>query len=104
MDEHTLDRVRHQDFYFDLRTAPATARAWLDRARPVYDAGSSPWWLPRRRAVAFCGCLNRSVVSAPSSECRRDVLAVETTHSGSGVLDASAATRTGATTASTCTK
>ncbi|MEV4195519.1 erythromycin esterase family protein [Streptomyces toxytricini] len=38
--EHTLDRVRHRDFYLDLRTAPAPARAWLDRARPVYDAGS----------------------------------------------------------------
>ncbi|MFJ7260544.1 erythromycin esterase family protein [Streptomyces globosus] len=38
--EHTLDRVRHRDFYLDLRTAPAPARAWLDRARPVHDAGS----------------------------------------------------------------
>ncbi|MEU6620816.1 erythromycin esterase family protein [Streptomyces litmocidini] len=41
MHEHTLDRVRYRDFYLDLRTAPATARAWLDRARPVYDAGST---------------------------------------------------------------
>ncbi|MFI0716481.1 erythromycin esterase family protein [Streptomyces inhibens] len=41
MNEHTLDRVRYRDFYLDLRTAPATARAWLDRARPVYDAGST---------------------------------------------------------------
>ncbi|MEU9704726.1 erythromycin esterase family protein [Streptomyces sp. NPDC047981] len=41
MNEHTLDRVGHRDFYLDLRTAPATARAWLDRARPVYDAGST---------------------------------------------------------------
>ncbi|MFF9851502.1 erythromycin esterase family protein [Streptomyces litmocidini] len=39
--EHTLDRVRYRDFYLDLRTAPAAARAWLDRARPVYDAGST---------------------------------------------------------------
>ncbi|WP_225805607.1 erythromycin esterase family protein [Streptomyces sp. NK15101] len=39
--EHTLDRVRYRDFYLDLRTAPAVARAWLDRARPVYDAGST---------------------------------------------------------------
>ncbi|GAA3388303.1 erythromycin esterase family protein [Streptomyces roseoviridis] len=39
--EHTLDRVGHRDFYLDLRTAPAPARAWLDRARPVYDAGST---------------------------------------------------------------
>ncbi|MFF9012771.1 erythromycin esterase family protein [Streptomyces sp. NPDC014870] len=41
MNEHTLDRVGHRDFYLDLRTAPATARAWLDRARPVHDAGST---------------------------------------------------------------
>ncbi|MFE0191616.1 erythromycin esterase family protein [Streptomyces sp. NPDC058989] len=41
MNEHTLDRVGYRDFYLDLRTAPATARAWLDRARPVYDAGST---------------------------------------------------------------
>ncbi|MFF9839522.1 erythromycin esterase family protein [Streptomyces sp. NPDC013740] len=39
--EHTLDRVRYRDFYLDLRTAPPAARAWLDRARPVYDAGST---------------------------------------------------------------
>ncbi|WP_455402924.1 erythromycin esterase family protein [Streptomyces bambusae] len=41
MNEHSLDRVRHRDFYLDLRTAPAAARTWLDRARPVYDAGST---------------------------------------------------------------
>ncbi|MEU7070115.1 erythromycin esterase family protein [Streptomyces narbonensis] len=41
MNEYTLDRVRHRDFYVDLRTAPTAARAWLDRARPVYDAGST---------------------------------------------------------------
>ncbi|MGW6244611.1 erythromycin esterase family protein [Streptomyces roseolus] len=41
MNEHTLDQVGHRDFYLDLRTAPAAARAWLDRARPVYDAGST---------------------------------------------------------------
>ncbi|MCZ0983487.1 erythromycin esterase family protein [Streptomyces diastatochromogenes] len=41
MNEHTLDRVRYRDFYLDLRTAPAPVRAWLDRARPVYDAGST---------------------------------------------------------------
>ncbi|MCP9945093.1 erythromycin esterase family protein [Streptomyces somaliensis] len=41
MHEHTLDRVGYRDFYVDLRTAPAGARAWLDRPRPVYDAGST---------------------------------------------------------------
>ncbi|MFE5595981.1 erythromycin esterase family protein [Streptomyces sp. NPDC056549] len=41
MNEHTLDRVGYRDFYLDLRTAPRAARAWLDRARPVHDAGST---------------------------------------------------------------
>ncbi|MCP9987981.1 erythromycin esterase family protein [Streptomyces sudanensis] len=41
MHEHTLDRVAYRDFYLDLRTAPAGARTWLDRPRPVYDAGST---------------------------------------------------------------
>ncbi|GAA2797849.1 erythromycin esterase family protein [Crossiella cryophila] len=38
--EHTLDRVRHRDFYLDLRTAPPSARAWLDTARPTRDIGT----------------------------------------------------------------
>ncbi|MCX5230719.1 erythromycin esterase family protein [Streptomyces sp. NPDC006553] len=41
MNEHLLDRVGYRDFCLDLRTAPAEARAWFDRARPVYDAGST---------------------------------------------------------------
>ncbi|MFI6103780.1 erythromycin esterase family protein [Streptomyces sp. NPDC051310] len=41
MHEHTLDRVGYRDFYLDLRAAPAEARAWLNRPRPVYDAGST---------------------------------------------------------------
>ncbi|MEW1635902.1 erythromycin esterase family protein [Streptomyces sp. NPDC093801] len=41
MHEHTLDQVGYRDFYADLRAAPAEARAWLDRPRPVYDAGST---------------------------------------------------------------
>ncbi|MFJ8585690.1 erythromycin esterase family protein [Streptomyces sp. NPDC093595] len=41
MHEHTLDRVGYRDFYVDLRTAPAEARTWLDRPRPVHDAGST---------------------------------------------------------------
>ncbi|MEU1015162.1 erythromycin esterase family protein [Streptomyces sp. NPDC005898] len=41
MHEYTLDRVRHRDFYVDLRDVPAPAGAWLDTARPVYDAGST---------------------------------------------------------------
>ncbi|MGW1177817.1 erythromycin esterase family protein [Kitasatospora sp. NPDC002543] len=40
MNEYTLDRVRHRDYYVDLRTAPRAARDWLDVSRPTYDAGS----------------------------------------------------------------
>lgn len=38
--EHTLDRVRHRDFYLDLRTAPSSARAWLGVARPTRSLGT----------------------------------------------------------------
>ncbi|MCK2237087.1 MULTISPECIES: erythromycin esterase family protein [unclassified Crossiella] len=38
--EHTLDRVRHRDYYLDLRTAPPTARDWLNRARPTRGFGT----------------------------------------------------------------
>lgn len=41
MQEYTLDRVRHRDYYLDLRTLPAAGRAWLGTPRPVYEAGSS---------------------------------------------------------------
>ncbi|MFD3517620.1 erythromycin esterase family protein [Streptomyces sp. NPDC058657] len=41
MQEHTLDRVHHRDYYVDLRTLPAAAADWLATPRPVYDAGSS---------------------------------------------------------------
>jgi erythromycin esterase len=38
--EATLDRVRHRDYVLDLRTAPATARAWLSTARPTRSIGT----------------------------------------------------------------
>ncbi|WP_037825969.1 erythromycin esterase family protein [Streptomyces sp. NRRL B-1347] len=38
--EHTLDRVRHRDYYADLRTSPATARRWLGTARPTHSVGT----------------------------------------------------------------
>ncbi|MFE0424577.1 erythromycin esterase family protein [Streptomyces sp. NPDC058953] len=38
--EHTLDRVRHRDFYADLRAAAPTARRWLDTARPTRSIGT----------------------------------------------------------------
>jgi len=41
MTEHTLDRVDYRDFFLARRRAPVPARAWLDRSRPVYGAGST---------------------------------------------------------------
>ncbi|GLX37706.1 hypothetical protein Sros01_37790 [Streptomyces roseochromogenus] len=41
MQEYTLDRVRHRDYYLDLRTLPAAGRTWLNTPRPIYEAGSS---------------------------------------------------------------
>ncbi|CAL9330040.1 hypothetical protein SUDANB145_00047 [Streptomyces sp. enrichment culture] len=38
--EHTLDRVSHRSWYFDLRTAPPAARAWLDVTRPKREIGT----------------------------------------------------------------
>ncbi|WP_435603522.1 erythromycin esterase family protein [Streptomyces sp. bgisy130] len=38
--EHTLDQVRYQDFYLDVRNAPAPARAWLNVARPTLNVGT----------------------------------------------------------------
>ncbi|NUT26243.1 MAG: erythromycin esterase family protein [Streptomyces sp.] len=42
--ESTLDRVRHQDYVVDLRTAPRPARPWLREARPTRSIGTAyPW-------------------------------------------------------------
>ncbi|MFI5782059.1 erythromycin esterase family protein [Nocardia sp. NPDC051570] len=38
--EYTLDQVRDRDYYLDVRTAPAAARAWLDIARPTRAIGT----------------------------------------------------------------
>ncbi|RSM68510.1 erythromycin esterase [Amycolatopsis sp. WAC 01375] len=38
--EHTLDQVRFEDFYLDVRTAQPPARAWLDVARPTRTIGT----------------------------------------------------------------
>ncbi|MER6946460.1 erythromycin esterase family protein [Nonomuraea sp. NPDC000554] len=40
MNEYTLDQVRYQDYYLDIRNAPAAARAWLDVARPTRNFGT----------------------------------------------------------------
>ncbi|MCX4539202.1 erythromycin esterase family protein [Streptomyces sp. NBC_01565] len=41
MQEYTLDRVHHRDYYLDLRALPAAGRTWLNTPRPTYEAGSS---------------------------------------------------------------
>ncbi|GAA1426783.1 hypothetical protein GCM10009601_36570 [Streptomyces thermospinosisporus] len=38
--EETLDRVSHPDWFIDLRTAPAAARAWLGVTRPKREIGT----------------------------------------------------------------
>ncbi|MFE2283466.1 erythromycin esterase family protein [Streptomyces sp. NPDC059443] len=50
--EHTLDQVRYRDFYLDMRHAPATARAWLDIARPTLNLGTQFPAVPRDVALA----------------------------------------------------
>ncbi|MFJ1791411.1 erythromycin esterase family protein [Kitasatospora griseola] len=39
--EHTLDQVRHRDFYLPLRRLPAPASSWLATPHPTYDAGTT---------------------------------------------------------------
>ncbi|MFE3069183.1 erythromycin esterase family protein [Streptomyces sp. NPDC059247] len=38
--ENTLDKIRHRDFYADLRAAAPVARAWLETARPTRSIGT----------------------------------------------------------------
>ncbi|GAA3064711.1 erythromycin esterase family protein [Streptomyces olivoverticillatus] len=38
--EHTLDQVRRTDYFLDIRSAPAAARAWLDTTRPMRSIGT----------------------------------------------------------------
>ncbi|MEV5981552.1 erythromycin esterase family protein [Streptomyces sp. NPDC052114] len=40
MNEHTLDKVRFDDYYVDLRKLPADTRKWLGRARETRTIGS----------------------------------------------------------------
>ncbi|MGV9880336.1 erythromycin esterase family protein [Streptomyces sp. NPDC003006] len=40
MNEHTLDKVRYDDYFLDMRTTPAAARKWLDRARTTRSIGN----------------------------------------------------------------
>ncbi|MDX2564447.1 erythromycin esterase family protein [Streptomyces sp. TX20-6-3] len=50
--EHTLDQVRHRDFYLDARLAPAAARTWLSVARPTLNIGTQFPEQPRDTAIA----------------------------------------------------
>ncbi|MFD9907787.1 erythromycin esterase family protein [Streptomyces sp. NPDC059063] len=47
MNEHTLDKVRHDDYFVDMRTAPAAARKWLGKGRLTRSIGTAypdgPW-------------------------------------------------------------
>ncbi|QDQ10648.1 erythromycin esterase family protein [Streptomyces spectabilis] len=52
MNEHTLDKVRHDDYYVDLRKAPAAARSWLRTARTTYSIGAGWPDGPYRIALA----------------------------------------------------
>lgn len=40
MNEHTLDKVRHRNFYFDVRRTSPTAHAWLNVTRPTRNIGT----------------------------------------------------------------
>ncbi len=47
--ERTLERVARCDYWLDLRTAPAAARAWLAVARPTRSIGTA--WPDEARPV-----------------------------------------------------
>ncbi|MBW5422191.1 erythromycin esterase family protein [Streptomyces sp. BG9H] len=40
MNEHTLDKVRHDDYFVDMRSLPKPTRAWLSEARVTRSIGS----------------------------------------------------------------
>ncbi|MGW7087826.1 erythromycin esterase family protein [Streptomyces sp. NPDC054871] len=41
MNEYTLDKVRHDDYFLDMRTAPTAARKWLGKARMTKSIGTA---------------------------------------------------------------
>ncbi|MGW6060056.1 erythromycin esterase family protein [Streptomyces sp. NPDC055189] len=41
MNEYTLDKVRHDDYFLDMRTAPAAARKWLGKGRLTQSIGTA---------------------------------------------------------------
>jgi len=38
--EETLDKVRQEDYILDMRTAPQSARSWLDKSRVTWNIGA----------------------------------------------------------------
>lgn len=40
MNEHTLDKARHDDYFVDMRSLPESTRAWLSKARVTRSIGS----------------------------------------------------------------
>ncbi|GAA3079444.1 erythromycin esterase family protein [Streptosporangium carneum] len=52
MNEYTLDKVRYQDYYLDIRKAPAAARAWLGVTRPTRNIGTQYPYPPANIAIA----------------------------------------------------
>ncbi|MFF7071971.1 erythromycin esterase family protein [Streptomyces pseudovenezuelae] len=50
--EHTLDQARQEDYFLDLRTAPAPARAWLDKERATWNIGAG-WPDPVKYTTAL---------------------------------------------------
>ncbi|MEU5956538.1 erythromycin esterase family protein [Streptomyces sp. NPDC047525] len=39
--EYTLDKVRHDDYFLDVRTAPPAARKWLSKGRTTRNIGTA---------------------------------------------------------------
>ncbi|MFC8666321.1 erythromycin esterase family protein [Streptomyces sp. NPDC057199] len=50
--EHTLDKARRRDFILDMRTAPDSARAWLDKERVTWNIGAG-WPDPTQYTTAL---------------------------------------------------
>ncbi|WAU83218.1 erythromycin esterase family protein [Streptomyces sp. Qhu-G9] len=50
--EHTLDKARQDDYVLDMRTAPDSARTWLDKPRTTWNIGAG-WPDPMEYEIAL---------------------------------------------------
>ncbi|MEU9187368.1 erythromycin esterase family protein [Streptomyces sp. NPDC048484] len=50
--EHTLDKARQDDYILDMRTAPNSARSWLDKPRVTWNIGAG-WPDPMTYKIAL---------------------------------------------------